>query len=154
MNCLNCKGETKNPKFCSRHCSTTYNNRLFPKVKPTNACRECGSPITVSKIWCPDHVKDYLNTTKEEMYKGGNVNWGGNGAYIRGHARRAFTASGREKKCYICSYSLHVDIAHVKSIDSYPMTATLREINNVDNLVALCKNHHWEFDNGHLDIQF
>ena len=29
----------------------------------------------------------------------------------------------------------------------------LTEINNIDNLVALCKTHHWELDNGYLVIE-
>jgi len=31
MECLNCKKETNNPKFCSRSCSATRNNSLHPK---------------------------------------------------------------------------------------------------------------------------
>ena len=26
------------------------------------------------------------------------------------------------------------------------------KINNIDNLIALCPNHHWEYDNNGLDI--
>lgn len=31
MNCLYCKKETHNPKFCCLSCSATYNNKLYPK---------------------------------------------------------------------------------------------------------------------------
>lgn len=30
--------------------------------------------------------------------------------------------------------------------------ATISDVNDPSNLVALCKNHHWEFDNGHLSL--
>lgn len=154
MNCLNCSTETGNPKFCCRSCSTAYNNRANPKRKPENSCKTCGAAINSTRTYCPEHTRDYGSTTKGELYGDGNVNWGGNGAYIRGHARRTYRSSGRPKQCFVCGYSLHYDVAHIKDINSYPMTATLNEINNIDNLVALCKNHHWEFDHGHLTIQF
>ena len=28
----------------------------------------------------------------------------------------------------------------------------ISEINNIDNLIALCPNHHWEFDHSQLNI--
>ena len=31
--CLNCGKETTNPKFCSRSCSATFNNKKREKIK-------------------------------------------------------------------------------------------------------------------------
>ena len=55
--------------------------------------------------------------------------------------------------CKVCSYDLHVDICHVIAVHQFNADRTLGEVNNIDNLVALCKNHHWEFDNGMLDLR-
>lgn len=56
-------------------------------------------------------------------------------------------------KCQKCSYSIHVELCHIKSISSFTDDSVkLIEINGEDNLLVLCKNHHWEFDNGILKL--
>ena len=44
MNCLNCNKVTENPKFCSRSCSVSYNNkgRIKNPRNPDNYCSKCG----------------------------------------------------------------------------------------------------------------
>lgn len=51
------------------------------------------------------------------------------------------------KKCSKCGYDKHFQICHIKSISSFPDDTMLSEINNISNVVALCPNCHWEFDN-------
>lgn len=51
--------------------------------------------------------------------------------------------------CFACGYSDHVDICHIKDVQLFDGSATLGEINDSANVVALCKLHHWEFDNGY-----
>ena len=41
---------------------------------------------------------------------------------------------------------MHADICHIKNVAAFPDDALLSEINASKNLVALCPNHHWEFD--------
>ena len=67
---------------------------------------------------------------------------------IRSHARRI--ALSMQNKCVVCGYSKHVDICHKKSIHKFPDTALVKEVNDKNNLVKLCRNHHWEFDHGLL----
>jgi 5-methylcytosine-specific restriction endonuclease McrA len=50
--------------------------------------------------------------------------------------------------CACCGYSKHVEICHVKPISRHSKQATLGEINDRTNVVALCRNCHWEFDTG------
>ena len=68
-------------------------------------------------------------------------------AKLRGWARRSYTGP---KKCFLCDYDLHVDIAHIQPVSSFPLTATVGEVNATTNLVALDKRCHWEFDHGYL----
>lgn len=68
-------------------------------------------------------------------------------AKVRGMARDAYEGP---KACAACGYSLHVDICHVRDIASFPSDATLAEVNAADNLVALDRRCHWEFDHGYL----
>jgi hypothetical protein len=48
--------------------------------------------------------------------------------------------------CVRCGYAIHVDIAHRMAVSAFPDTATVVEINALDNLMPLCPNHHWEHD--------
>ena len=73
---------------------------------------------------------------------------------IANHARDTYIASDRPKHCLICGYNRHVDIAHLKAVSSFPDTAFIGEINDINNLMALCPNHHWEFDNDLLEIEY
>ena len=52
----------------------------------------------------------------------------------------------------ICGYDKHYEIAHIKPVSDFEDDALITEINSIDNLIALCPNHHWEFDNGLLNI--
>ena len=53
-------------------------------------------------------------------------------------------------QCSACGYSLHVDICHVRDVASFPDSATVGEVNAAENLIALDKRCHWEFDHGYL----
>lgn len=47
-------------------------------------------------------------------------------------------------------YDKHIEIAHIKAVSDFSDDSLISEINDKNNLVALCPNHHWEFDNGFL----
>jgi len=66
---------------------------------------------------------------------------------ISNHARRTYLKTDKPKKCVICGYDRHFDVAHKRDVADFPPDALISEINDIGNLVALCKNHHWEFDN-------
>lgn len=47
--CLNCRGDTVNPRFCSRSCAATHNNRVAPKRKKktsSETCRNCDTSLS------------------------------------------------------------------------------------------------------------
>lgn len=70
-------------------------------------------------------------------------------AKIRGWSRATYQGP---RACLVCGYSLHVDVCHRRPVADFPSVATISDVNDPSNLVALCKNHHWEFDNGHLSL--
>ena len=70
---------------------------------------------------------------------------------IRKHAHNVYYRSGKEKCCKVCGYSKYVDVCHVKDVKDFDGDALISEINHIDNLVALCKNHHVEFDNNLME---
>lgn len=67
-------------------------------------------------------------------------------SYIRWHAKKIAKEAGW-KSCARCGYSKHIEIAHKKAISSFDKNTLLIEINSLDNLIPLCPNCHWEFDN-------
>ncbi len=55
--------------------------------------------------------------------------------------------------CANCNYNKHVEVCHIKGISDFPDDAQVKEINHVDNLRYLCRNCHWELDNGLINPQ-
>ena len=64
MNCLQCKSETNNPKFCSKSCAATFNNLsgLANRRKPEGSCRQCKVPISTRKTWCDNCIEKFLKS--------------------------------------------------------------------------------------------
>ena len=65
---------------------------------------------------------------------------------VRDFARRDFRHLAK-LPCACCGYSLHVEIAHKKAVSEFPPTAKISEVNAPNNVVQLCPNCHWEYDN-------
>lgn len=161
MNCLNCSTETKNPKFCSSSCSASYNNHTKPKrTRSERFCKHCGESVgpQLSRgargFCCSDCKPGQLSHTLTlgELKGSGNANRGGRYPMIRNWSRKTYIRSGRPMECFHCGYDYHVDICHIRDVSDFPLTATVEEVNDLSNLVALCRNHHWEFDHGHLKL--
>lgn len=53
----------------------------------------------------------------------------------------------------MCGYDKFVEIAHIKAVSEFDESALISDINSIDNLIALCPNHHWEYDNGVLILR-
>lgn len=136
MPCLNCNKDTTNPKFCSSSCAASFNNRK-PKRSRSKICRVCPALILSNEIHCDEH--------KPRIDLRINSNQGKN-ASVRSHARTTYSKSGRPYVCCLCGYSTHVDICHIKDIRTYTNGTLYSVVNDLSNLIPLCKNHHWEFD--------
>lgn len=163
--CKNCGKETKNPSYCSKSCSAIATNKLSPKRKITKKCSKCNNLVRNCKsTLCEAHFKeqtftkkeDILNTTLESYSSRvciTNLHASSKFAHIRGLARSWFRDLSK-LPCANCGYDNHVELCHIKPISSFPDTATVREVNNIDNIIQLCPNCHWEFDNGKLHLDF
>ena len=71
---------------------------------------------------------------------------------IRKRAEKVFSDSEKPLKCAICGYDIHVEIAHIRPVSDFPGDTLISDINSADNLIALCPNHHWEYDHGILKL--
>lgn len=67
-------------------------------------------------------------------------------SYVRYHAREVMKEAGINK-CQKCGYDKHIECCHIKAVSSFPPETKISEINSLDNLIGLCPNCHWEFDN-------
>lgn len=89
--------------------------------------------------------------TKGELFAN-RRNWQSARSAIRRDAQEVFNKSNKSKQCIICGYDKHIEIAHVKAVSEFNDEALVSEINHIDNLIALCPNHHWEYDKGILEL--
>lgn len=101
--------------------------------------------LSIKKV---DLIKD---KTKGELFDN-RKNWQSARTAIRKDAQKSFENSGKTYKCIICGYDKHVEIAHIKAVSEFEDNALISEINHPDNLIGLCPNHHWEYDNGLLKL--
>ena len=152
--CENCGVPTSNPKFCGRSCAAKVNNRV-PKRKRVSSgytCDSCGVEIGYSRRYCSatECQPNYVDWSQVTLRDVGEKRKYQRHSRIRGLARKKYLRSSKPKACVVCGYDVHFDVCHVKGISSFSELSTVAEINDLGNLVALCKNHHWELDKGIL----
>lgn len=161
--CQNCKRQTYNPKFCCQSCSTSFNNksengRKIGKTKTIKYCQSCQAIIkrgikckscNQKLVGIDKNEYHFFEITKQLYITDDTQKY----RRIRFNARTIAKQNGLLDKCKICNYSLHVECAHIKSIESFPNNSLVTEINHPNNLIGLCRNCHWEFDNGYLKLQ-
>lgn len=92
-----------------------------------------------------------LDKTKGEIFSE-SQSWQCARSKIQRVARNTFFEYNLSPRCAICGYDKHVEVAHIKAVSEFCDSSTLREINSIDNLIGLCPNHHWEYDNGLLEL--
>lgn len=146
--CNGCGKETINPKYCSRSCAATANNKVQVKRSLEGTCHSCACPIRSSRKYCkecftrrPGAMQDM--TLGEAIYDKHHPSSAF--ALVRSRARATKKAT-LTKVCERCGWDKHVEVCHKKPISEYPKTALLSEINSEDNLLILCPNCHWLFD--------
>lgn len=88
--------------------------------------------------------KDPSALTKKELFEHRSGYQNARSAIVK-NAKTCFLKSSKPKKCAVCGYDKHYEIAHIKAVADF-------DDDTLDNLIALCPNHHWEYDNGLLDL--
>lgn len=157
--CLNCGEPTKNNKFCSSSCFSTYYNKNEngrktgrKRKQKLSACHICGGLCEGRKKRCKNckfkiktSKNEYVsieNLTKQQVLTNDTQKY----RRIRTHARSIAEEHNLLHQCIQCNYNRHVECCHKKPIKSFPPDALIKEINDPKNLMGLCPNHHWEFD--------
>lgn len=140
--------------FCSQSCAAKKNNRHFPKRTVGGKCLHCFRAIRACNKYCSKDCMlkltnvQYNTTIGEYRKQHGKRNFHVN---LRGQSRRVYISSGLPLECFYCGYKKHVNICHKRDIADFHEDTLIKEINSIENLVALCPTHHWEFDNDCLD---
>ena len=165
MTCAFCGTETgRRPAkgcanvFCDQSCSAKHMHASGSyRGKPPARCRKCGAELpkgSTSRMSCAACKRPTLATTLRTLgdvrnalgVKGRHRSW--LHAEVRGH-NRTYNAALRTR-CQVCGYDKHVELAHRRAINTFPDDTLLTEVNAPENNFVLCRNHHWEFDNGLL----
>lgn len=162
--CLHCKlpiiYDKRRNQFCSQRCSGTYNNIYHPhkRVLVKRYCRKCGDSIPrisfkdqCRRLCEPCRSSYFLSPsiTIQELKKRSSYQ---THARIRHHARTVYRQANLPQVCYICQYDKHIEVCHIHAISSFAVTTTISIVNDLHNLVALCRNHHWELDHHLLNL--
>lgn len=160
-------------KFCSNSCSAKYNNKSREKdlsfIEKRNErlsrLKNSKSKYKYNECVCGEFKK---NTSKEcsecrkknsignksyKYYKDKYSNWWSARVPISRNARKVYKESRRPESCFNCGYDKHIEICHIKAVSEFDENTLIKEINDINNLIALCPNCHWEFDNKLLDIK-
>lgn len=122
--------DVKKKKFCNHSCAAKLNNKSKKKIR----------------VKLPSKRKLIDLETKSSFYSK-RKNWQSANSSIRNHARKVYFNSACPKECKECGYDKHFEVCHIKQVKDFSNEATILEINDITNLVALCPTHHWEFDN-------
>jgi len=151
--CKNCGILTNNPKFCSKSCAAIVNNKKHPKRKRKKYyCLKCNVEVSYRRKYCVEHSpsrRDWSKITWEELRAiyakepKKQARW-----RVRQLSRMRYLKSDRPKYCEKCGYDSHFEVCHIKPIHMFSSNATIEELIDLSNLVALCPNCHWEMDNG------
>jgi hypothetical protein len=144
--------EIKKKKFCNQSCGAKYHNRVlgYPHRKPKiRSCLNCGVEY-ISTARQTNRCSDCRMLPRVSIL-GIRKKSESRIQDIRTHARLILFRA-KDRKCEVCGYDVRVDCCHIKPIKEFSKNALLSEINALENLKALCPNHHVELDLGILKI--
>jgi len=128
-------------KICSYTKTKSYNYDLCKcgkdKIKKSTLCRRCSSK----------ECRKYQTLGEASiMYK----KYGKTSCY--NIVRLRASSNNNETKCRNCGYDKHIEVCHIKPISKFSLDTLIDVINDPSNITILCRNCHWEFDNGYLII--
>jgi len=163
------KSETKH-FFCSHSCSATYNNKKRKNAASDcpnenhkhgyNKCPICGKLKFRTSELCSDcrNKNKRLNIKNRTLgsYVDGKKYLATKCGDIRRDARRTIEESKKEKVCAYChnhEFDDILEVHHIKGILDFERTTKIKEINDENNLVWLCPNHHKMLELGLIKLQ-
>ena len=154
MKCLNCQVETTNPKFCSRSCSASYNNKIYIKRKPEHFCMVCRTPINNLNKFCSLYCKNkYKETKNKKLTNSERVS-----RYRRNAKLKMIEYKGG--KCEVCGYNKCIaalDFHHIDPLEKdFALGSKISSwdivVKELDKCIMVCSNCHREIHNKSLFV--
>lgn len=108
----------------------------------SKTCKKCSRNSEKSEKIKDMTLGEYRDKSRK---KGVHPSWVN--AEIRNFAR-TWNRNMQSLPCQVCGYSLHVELCHKIALKDLPDDTKLGVANSEDNLMVLCPNCHWEYDNG------
>ena len=156
--------EARKKQFCNHICAGKHNyknlnlpfsRRISTKIK--KYCQKCHIEIFGKPQHCRDCTKSirFETLTKGDLFKT-RKNWQCARSMIQKNARKDFSKSGKPAICEVkwCNYALFIEVCHKKPVSEFDDNTLIKDINAIENLSSLCRNHHWEADRGLLKYDF
>lgn len=140
--CLNCKKEHENPKFCSRSCSASYNNKGKRRNSTPNRSYNTKYCVFCSKeiIGKHKHRKKFCNQKCMGLHtKLVTENKILNGEYVKPATIRRYLIDKHGAKCMKCGWS-EVNPSSGKVPIVMDHIDGNSENNSLDNLRLICPN--------------
>jgi len=169
--------DVKKKKFCNKKCAASFNNRgrirgsgvaVCIKCKVLISLRKNKSGVYVKRKYCVDCLKDLRANNASSRFHGNSScdfvakltkkqvrerrgNYQSARSSIRNHACQVYRNSfGVTRICSYCDYDKQADVSHIRAVGDFSDDTLVVIINDINNLVALCKRCHWEYDNGFI----
>lgn len=134
--CLTCGKDTKNPKFCSRSCSVSNNNKGIRRhgKEPTRSnCLFCKQEIINKKFCCLSCQKKYQWEVDRKRF------WCNDQHTFVSSKIKKFILDEREYKCESCENTYWLDQKIPLELEHIDGNS---ENNDPSNLKLLCPNCH------------
>ena len=115
-------------------------------------CPKCPKMIGYYAKTCRGCSRDRVNWSMKTLSDVKGIRLYQTHSRIRELARNFYKKSNRPRCCFRCGYDKHYEVCHIKSVGSFEGDTSITYINRNENLIALCRNCHWELDNGFWEI--
>ena len=148
--CLHCSNQTKNPKFCTKSCAATFNNKRFPKrqwqgPEKFDECQLCNKPLDRSgkkkqvKYCSKQCLADQKSSIVLENWLAGRISGlSTNGVVIP--TVKDWLRKTRGDACEICGWAeVNIMTGKVPVVADH-IDGNWRN-NRPENLRLLCPNH-------------
>lgn len=150
--------------FCDKSCAAKYNNRKYPKrlKMDDKYCPICGKVKTKNGKLCRDcenkkkknefrntPIGEYIGYDEKKKYLTTKC------STIRKDARLVLFENNIKCECNIChnqEFNEIVEVHHKKPITEFSPETPINKVNDINNLVWLCPNHHRLVHLGILNI--
>lgn len=163
------KGEFNKNKnknfFCSHSCSATHNNKIRKRITKYEGkygydkCPKCNKEKwNTSKLCkkCSDEEKSQIGEKVLGDFVSGHKYLTSRCLTIRKNARKILLNSGREKVCEFCKnhdFDDILEVHHIKGVLTFNENDKIKVINDINNLIWLCPNHHAMLEKGLIELK-